>query len=184
MFLSPMRHLGHHRGSHSFTRTVGSARFLLRYCRKVGNLPHKRTDGDALWQVRGPAGWPTWSHIGALIFYKVVGIPVLDVLLGRSCSRFWATRNGREHYERLPEPLNRAGRYPATGANERRLRVESPQSSVSCATGAFGSVLPLGHRARFRIRACRPYRAQSNGYNERFHRTLLEEHLRIKGRTT
>ena len=27
-------------------------------------------------------------------------------------------------------------------------------------------------------------RPQSNGYIERFHRTLLEEHLRIKGRTT
>ena len=27
-------------------------------------------------------------------------------------------------------------------------------------------------------------RPQSNGFIERFHRTLLEEHLRIKGRTT
>ena len=27
-------------------------------------------------------------------------------------------------------------------------------------------------------------RPQSNGFNERFHRTLLDEHLRVKGRTT
>ena len=27
-------------------------------------------------------------------------------------------------------------------------------------------------------------RTQSNGYIERFHRTLLDEHLRVKGRTT
>jgi len=27
-------------------------------------------------------------------------------------------------------------------------------------------------------------RPQSNGYIERFHRTLLDEHLRVKGRTT
>jgi transposase InsO family protein len=27
-------------------------------------------------------------------------------------------------------------------------------------------------------------RPQSNGFIERFHRTLLDEHLRVKGRTT
>ena len=33
-------------------------------------------------------------------------------------------------------------------------------------------------------RATKVGRPQSNGFIERFHRTLLEEHLRIKGRTT
>ena len=42
----------------------------------------------------------------------------------------------------------------------------------------FAQLEEIAHR---RTQVGRP---QSNGYIERFHRTLLDEHLRVKGRTT
>ena len=42
----------------------------------------------------------------------------------------------------------------------------------------FLQVEEIEHR---NTKVCRP---QSDGFNERFHRTLLDEHPRVKGRTT